>query len=254
MDDFYDLNGFKIIKGCVSGDAIAGAKQEVLGFLNSAVKKKFGCVPISETIFQALSLIHERDLEFYKAILGALWRFVPIVRLLRSSPIELAVKELVGSPHLFLPGGDVVHIMSSQLLIPGGYHGLGAHQDWPSVRGSDDGLVAWLPLTDVTHDTYPIEVIPGSHKHGIFSSSGCKERPWEISIAPFVEADFKPLECSAGDLVLFSNYLVHRSAQSGASGAFRLAISTRFDNGLDENYLNRGLPTAYKRVVDRLDI
>lgn len=252
--DDYGVNGFHVLKGCIPKECIAGVNRELLDFLARVITRKFDTGVRPGTIFEALSVIHGRDLEFYKSVIGSLWRFSPLSRLLRSSHIEAAVGDLLGSPHLFLPGGDVVHIMSPQLIIPGGYHGIGAHQDWPSVRGSKDGVVAWCPLTQVTSDTFPIEVIPGSHRHGIFPGVGSKERPWEISILPFLESDYIPVECNAGDVVIFSNFLIHRSARDGAPDAFRLALSTRFDNGLDWDYLNEGLPTAYKRVVDRLEI
>jgi|LauGreDrversion4_2_1035121.scaffolds.fasta_scaffold154647_2 ectoine hydroxylase-related dioxygenase (phytanoyl-CoA dioxygenase family) len=254
MDQSYSSNGFFIVKNCVPLEEINGVNAQILDFLNEAITIRYDRISREVTIFGALRSIYDIDLDFYKSVIGSLWRFSPVARLMRSPSIEAAVKKCLNTSHLFLPGGDVVHIMCSKLVIPDGYHGLNAHQDWPSVRGSRDGLVAWLPLTDVTRDTFPIEIIIGSHKYGIFPGKGCKERPWEISLAPYTDVDFVPVECSAGDLVIFSNYLIHRSSIHGASDAFRLAASTRFDNGEDEDYLARGLPTAYKRSVERLEI
>jgi ectoine hydroxylase-related dioxygenase (phytanoyl-CoA dioxygenase family) len=252
MIDFYHQNGFVVVNDCLPQALINDAMSSLTELLEFVANKKF----VSNTKFkntrQALAFFHSRDINFYTSILSALWRFRPLNQLMKSESIESVVKELLDTSWLFLPGGDVVHLMCDELQIPGGYHGLGAHQDWPSVGGSSDGLVAWLALTDVTVDSYPIEVIPGSHRSGIFKGLGVLDRPWEIDIRPYSVSDFIPVECSAGDVVFFSNYLIHRSSINGSG--FRMACSTRFDNGSELSYVQRGFPTAYKRVVERIKI
>ena len=87
------------------------------------------------------------------------------------------------------------------------------HQDagvcWPETD-SYFMLTVWVPIVDVTLDNGCLEVLPGSHKHGlrkhVFSPHGLdiplEERP---PIKP------KPLPVRAGDILVFHNYTMHHS-------------------------------------------
>ncbi len=138
----------------------------------------------------------------------------------------------------------VLHIMSPDLRIPDGYYGTGAHQDWASTQGSLDCITAWVALTDIGPENFPLEVIPGSHLSGL--------RDGKLSGSVLgVEADdrdFIAIDCKAGDVVFLSGFLVHRT---GRGNGFRISVSQRFDNASEPTFIERGYPCAQKRVVDR---
>jgi hypothetical protein len=48
-----------------------------------------------------------------------------------------------------------------------------------------------------------------------------------------------------------SVFTIHRSSLQGKLGNCRLAVSTRFDNGDEPTFVDRGYPTAYVRSVAR---
>lgn len=150
----------------------------------------------------------------------------------------------VGLGDLILIGTPVVHIISPDFRISGGYYGAAAHQDWPSTQGSLDMVTVWIPLTDASIGNFPLEVIPGSHKQGL------RDGKMNGSVLE-VEADdkeFHPIECKVGDVVLMSGFTVHRT---GPGAGFRAAVSQRFDNAAEPTFIERGYPCAQKRVVDR---
>jgi len=161
------------------------------------------------------------------------------------------MREALGWEDVFLPGGDVVFIMAADLEIPGGYFGLDAHQDFPSVQGSLDALVAWIPLSDVDRRGYPIELVAGSHRRGLITEVDETATGWNIRAEQLLQAKWQPIVVSAGDVVFMSVFTIHRSVLIADPGRLRIALSTRFDNAAEPTFIARAYPTAYKRQVHR---
>lgn len=148
----------------------------------------------------------------------------------------------LGIHNYSFPSQPVLHVMSPDLKIPGGYHGTEAHQDWPSVQGSLDMITVWIALTDTDH--FPIEVIPGSHLKGLREG---KSNGSVLKVAA-KDKDFVPLKCKAGDAVFLSGFVIHRT---GKSEGFRMAVSQRFDNIDESTFYERNYHCAQKRIVER---
>lgn len=143
----------------------------------------------------------------------------------------------------------VTHIISDRLVIPGGYQRAPVHQDWRFMQGSLNSIVVWIPYQDIDDDSLPMEVIPGSHKTGLLPSIKIKH---EYGVDPnhFDESQFIPIKVQKGDAVIFSTFLVHRTATSPFSG-FRISSSFRYDDAGETSYINRGYPNPFKRQLDR---
>lgn len=168
-----------------------------------------------------------------------------ISRIIEAQEIFLnieEIKELISSP--VMVSHPSCHVMSPDLRIPGGYYGTEAHQDWASTQGSLDSITVWVALTDVSAQNFPLEVILGSHKQGL------REGKLNGSVLEIEcdDSEFIPIECNAGDAIILSGFLIHRT---GRGTGFRVSISQRFDNAAEPTFIERGYPCAQKRVVDR---
>ncbi|WP_277640146.1 phytanoyl-CoA dioxygenase family protein [Wolinella succinogenes] len=244
----YDKNGFYVAKSLVS--------KEIINETVSSIKKhfdnqlKFLNQDIPNDVYESMKLLHKVDIERYKKTAGSLWRKMSLYNLLHHENIQSFVKENFGWNDIVIPGGQVVHIQADSLKIPNGYFGLVTHQDFPSVQGSLDGFVVWIPLVDIDANRYPLEVIPGSHKNGILPSFENTNSAWEVKPECYNEADFVPAVCEVGDVIFMSNFTVHRSSQKGDE-RLRLACSTRYDNGDEKTFIERCYPSAYVRSVAR---
>lgn len=194
--------------------------------------------------------LHSKDEERYKKVLGSLWRKLECYKITHHSNILSFLEKELGWHDIFIPGGQVVHVMSETLKIKNGYFGFAPHQDFPSVQGSLDGLICWIPLVKVTNNNYPIEVIPGSHLDGLRKSSPNSAGIWEVHVSPEEEKKFTALEANVGDAIFISAFTVHRSSVIGGNN-FRIAVSTRFDNGDEPSFIARNYPSAYIRTVHR---
>ena len=51
------------------------------------------------------------------------------------------------------------------------YYKTPPHQDWPSMQGSLDSLIVWIPLVDIHEGNGPLGIIPKSHTKGVLSNN-----------------------------------------------------------------------------------
>ncbi len=246
----YKFDGFFIAKGLLDTPSIT----HVLDSFNKTLTDQLTAISKTEKIndtFHGLKTLYHLDIERYKKVVGALWRKETVYRLMHDLRIINFLTEKFGWQDLFVPGGQVVHIMANELKIPNGYFGLVPHQDFPSVQGSLDGLVVWIPLVKVDKHNFPLEVIAGSHKAGLIPMSETSSISWEIDNNCYDDQKFVPVEVEVGDVVFMSMFTIHRSSISGEAGRFRIAMSSRFDNADEQTFINRAYPTAYLRSVHR---
>ena len=87
------------------------------------------------------------------------------------------------------------------------------HQDWLSMQGSINSIVIWIPLLDITDDTGGIKIIEASHKEGLLPS---KNDSWfakvEGDLSKFNKNLYFEPKLNAGDALIFSSLLVHKTA------------------------------------------
>lgn len=246
----FKKDGFVVARNLLSISKL----EELLASFQKTVQDSLRMLGVAHSwpsLHDALVALHAADIDVYKKVLGCLWRKEAASRTCNDPAILQFLREKFGWTDVFLPGGQVAVIMGDKLRIPTGYFGFIPHQDFPSVQGSLDGVVAWFPLLDVSRKNFPMEVIPGSHDRGIFPTIDRGSSTSEIPPDLYQEEDFVPVELNAGDVVFMSVFTVHRSSPVGEPGAFRIAMSTRFDNGDEATFIQRSFPTAYIRSIER---
>ena len=111
------------------------------------------------------------------------------------------------------------------------------------MQGSLDGIIVWLPLFDVGMDNFPLEIITKSHRLGLLPST---DHPFghQLEEGIIKESDFAPLPLRQGDAVFFSGFLVHRTGARGGD-LVRIALSFRFNNVCEPNFVARHYPVPY---------
>jgi len=129
------------------------------------------------------------------------------------------------------------------------------HQDWTVVDESKyDSLTIWIPLQDVNEHNGALEVIPGSHRFSNTLRSPFFDNPLSL-IENDLRKDLQLVSLKAGEAVIFSQALIHASAENKSSKT-RLAITyglipekadllfyyTNPETGLAEKYI---VPTNF---------
>lgn len=116
-----------------------------------------------------------------------------------------------------------------------------AHQDWRSMQGSLNSVVAWIPLHDIDRDLGALEIVPESHRLGLLATE-VVERFGKVD--RFTDAEFQPVEVEQGDLLVFSAFLVHRSG-TNSTDSIRWSCHFRYNDLAEATFIERGYPHAY---------
>ena len=123
------------------------------------------------------------------------------------------------------------------------FHKVEAHQDWGSMQGSLNAIVVWVPLINVDINLGALEILPKSHLMGLKTDhfdNGFRM----VSLSEEENKAFVPIEANAGDVLIFSSFLIHQSGEN-SSNRPRWSCHFRY-NDLDEStFINRKYPHAY---------
>jgi hypothetical protein len=246
----YKEQGFVIAKGLIP-EPVTNRVLADLEMAAAQALKSRGCNDRDwgdASLQDKLRRVLDEDVNLYLSILRLGSRLQSVYALTLHERILSAVADL-GCKVFALPCGVAIHLIASDLKVPGGYFGWAPHQDWSSSQGSLDQLALWIPLMDVDKEFYPLEVIPGSHKRGVLPGDrkGANPRGALITIDPGLveENDFIPVELDRGDVIIFSGLLVHRTGLGSRNG-LRIACGSRFDNVQDPTFVERNYPCAFR--------
>lgn len=251
----YRTEGFCVIP------RLAPAKfcKRVLKEMNAVYASQLatlGCKPKAfrdaGDLYANMQRLFQLDVAIYLSAARHITKLLSVQQLLFHENI-VEVTEKLGLVQPSVPTGPVVSIMSEQLKVDGGYFGLAPHQDWPSMQGSLDAVIVWMPLTKVTVRQFPLEVIPKSHLRGIWEGDNTASAR-EIRADLYRSEDFVPIEAGPGDVVFMTSFTVHRTGISYRGGdctGLRIACNTRLENSAEETFVSRHFPCAYKRSVER---
>lgn len=138
------------------------------------------------------------------------------------------------------------------------------HQDYPYICTTDNGITVWYAITDVTEDMGPMQVMPGSHTHGMCPTRIDKNYKvkWDhqkIFSMVYPPYDSDPgiisLPVKAGDVVFMHAMTVHRSG-TNTTDRNRWSVVTRYDDLLNPEFVARGWrngidgPTRHLAVME----
>lgn len=247
----YKENGFCVIKGGIPEEKLLVVLEEIdaiyaeqIKFLGLDVVKFEG----SETISQNMRNLFDADTERYLAATRHAAKLASLQHLTSNKDVLRIVSEF-GIKYPTIPSSPVLHVSSDELVIPDGYHGIPPHQDWPSIQGGLGTVIVWIPFMDVSKNQFPLEVIPGSHKKGIWDGK-IEDHSFTINPNLYSDDDFVRNDMKLGDVLVASVFTVHRTGIKNSKG-LRISSSTRYENSTEETFIERKYPCAYSRIVNR---
>ena len=108
----------------------------------------------------------------------------------------------------------------------------GWHQEISYLR--NNGIVVWIPLSDITSDIGQLQICPKSHHEGELMVSKEKNFPRDVSTVAIDEIDqelitkysVKNVEIKKGDVLFFDTKLFHRSGKN-ITNRVRFSCQTR---------------------------
>tara|TARA_R110001592_G_scaffold361992_1_gene674487 strand:+ start:10682 stop:11461 length:780 start_codon:yes stop_codon:yes gene_type:complete len=192
-------------------------------------------------------LIHDKDA--YIKVLSSLSRLLALQEFLYQPAMLNMIKSMFAFDNIYLPGATVINTMSNRLKIPNGYFGFEPHQDYATTQGSKESVVCWVPLVDIEINMFPLQVLRKSHQSGLFPLED-KGHVFATKPEYYDKNAFITLTCKAGDVVLMDIFTLHRTSMLGDE-RLRMACSTRFDNGINTDFVTDHYPTGLLRSVKR---
>jgi phytanoyl-CoA hydroxylase len=131
--------------------------------------------------------------------------------------------------------GRNIKAMQSMLFIKSeGKPGQAWHQDELFIPSRDRSLTAaWIALDDATVENGCLWVLPGSHRPGILYPDrdhhdprfDCEVEAYDF---PYRDEDAVPVEVTAGSVVIFNGYLLHRSLPNSGRHGLRRALVNHY--------------------------
>lgn len=248
----YRRDGYYLARNLLSPERICLLRQEMALVLTQQLRfLGQDSEPCGEQdgLFQVMKRLFHCDRKRYLASL----RLIAKLCSLQTLMLDPAIIRFVVALGLELPvmqARPVFHVMSHALTFDDGYFGFGVHQDWPALQSSLDMVTAWVPFVDVSRDLFPLEVIPGSHVHGLLPGKA-GDHILEIDPARYCSADFVAVEARQGDVVFMSAFTLHRSGQQGLTDGMRLAASCRYENAMEKHFVAHAFPFCQHTVVNR---
>lgn len=159
--------------------------------------------------------------------------------------VSPVIEQMVGHPELAEVLGEItgahipywdgrVKCMQSMLFAkPAGLPGQAWHQDERYIPTRDRSLVgAWIALDDADEENGCLRVLPRSHRPGKLYPLRAHGQPDEFDPGEeahgFDGGDEVLVEVTAGDVVFFNGYLLHRSKRNASTNRPRRALVNHY--------------------------
>ncbi len=242
----FDEQGFVILPELIAQEDLAQLHSHVVSVFEARLNLS-EAGDTCESLDETLQWLFENDFDGYLGAAKLCNHLVSLHRLGTSDALVEALKSL-GLDFPAICARPLMWFHSRRLAKTERYHRLPAHQEWSNMQGSLDGAVAWLPLVEVTPAMGRLQVIPGSHRHGLlpFARDDEADYPLAISHDAVREEDFVEVEVPLGSVLFFSSFLVHRSGLN-TTDQTRLTVNFRYNNALESTFVERGFlnPFSY---------
>jgi ectoine hydroxylase-related dioxygenase (phytanoyl-CoA dioxygenase family) len=240
--------GYVVIDDFIPPHIIEEIKLELLELikllqLNESIEG-FHDIDLSDStnLDRAFLMLKDFNPELTSKIYSASKKLPSIAKFV-SSEIHLALaRELIGTKNVaFSERGWGLRIDYPKDTK----HSTPLHQDYHTQLGSTDGIVIWVPLTDVEANMGPLIFYPTSDKLGtqkvkkIVNASLSTDLELDVSNSTLANFSMRQPEVKAGTAVVINYLLLHKSGMN-LSNKCRWSILSRWFNFENSEAINRG--------------
>ncbi|NND51907.1 MAG: phytanoyl-CoA dioxygenase [Flavobacteriaceae bacterium] len=222
-------------------DEIRAEAKQV--FINQMIRLGLISGSVNETEFEhALYKMFETDLQAFINCGKHIQHLISLHRLSLDHKIVQLLND-IGIKSPVISTRPVLFFNSRYLAKKEVYWKTPPHQDWRSIQGSINAVVIWIPLIDIDVELGAVEIIPKSHLEGLITKETVDS--FGVISNEFNKDDlFVPMEVKKGDIVLFSQFLIHRSGNN-SSDSIRWSCHFRYNDLDEESFIDRKYPHTY---------
>jgi len=255
----YTKNGFAIVKNIVPTQRINSILENIFNLFCKYSTDYEDLKNIEwpwnmELFHKKLIELRKKDVESFGAIYDSLKTSITLTQLVTDDKVVDYVAKF-----LKIKSSDLsISEPMCRLDVPNDKRNrLDWHQErsfFPQNRNGLNGLVCWIPLTDITEEMGPIHISPRSHTEGQLKLSNERKKDvsytTQIPISEKFTSKYEDLvvHTNAGDAIFFNMLLFHRSGQN-ISNKVRLAIQGRFHTSTADDFIPFDLINYYNPFV-----
>jgi phytanoyl-CoA hydroxylase len=220
LADRYARDGYAVLPAAFAPAEVAELRAEALRIVRGAAGAIDGIEPLPADEPDDVTIRRYACIHFPHKV-------SPLMRQALAHPVVVGALTRVIGPD--------VKAMQSMLFTKGeGKPGQAWHQDEYFIPTRDRSLTAaWIALDDATIENGCLWVLPGSHQPGVIYPDREQNDPRfdcsaELYGFPYRDDDAVPVQISAGSVVLFNGYLLHRSLPNTARAGLRRALVNHY--------------------------
>ena len=255
----YTKNGFAIVKNIVPAQRINSLLENIF---NLFCKYSTDCQELknmekpwnTELFHKKLIEFRQKDPESFGAIYDSLKTSLTLTQLITDNKVVDFVAKFLK----IKPSDLSISEPMCRLDVPNDKrNALDWHQErsfFPQNRNGLNGLVCWIPLTDITEEMGPMHISPRSHAEGQLKLSNRTKKNTSYTTQIPVPEEFVSkyedlaVRANAGDAVFFNMLLFHRSGQN-ISNKVRLATQGRFHTSTADDFIPFDLINYYNPFI-----
>lgn len=248
MKENFLRDGYIVIEDFVPHEILVSIRLELLGLIELLVKVNkldgFADLNYSDdgTLDEAFLRLRGVDPKLTSRIYAAAKKLPSVARFVTSDAHLDVARELIGTKKVaFSDRGWGLRIDYPNDVK----HATPLHQDYHTQLGSVNGIVIWVPITDVSLDMGPLVFYPKSDSLGIQRvkkvDTGSLSTDLEIDIDSLDLENFSGLqpEVKAGTAVIINYLLLHKSGKN-LSQKCRWSILSRWFDFENRQSIERG--------------
>ena len=255
----YTKNGFAIVKNIVPAQRINSLLENIF---NLFCKYSTDCQELknmekpwnTELFHKKLIEFRQKDPESFGAIYDSLKTSLTLTQLITDNKVVDFVAKFLK----IKPSDLSISEPMCRLDVPNDKRNtLDWHQErsfFPQNRNGLNGLVCWIPLTDITEEMGPMHISPRSHAEGQLKLSNKTKKNTSYTTQIPVPEEFVSkyedlaVRTNVGDAVFFNMLLFHRSGQN-ISNKVRLATQGRFHTSTADDFIPFDLINYYNPFI-----
>ena len=255
----YTKNGFAIVKNIVPAQRINSLLENIFNlfckYSTDYQELKNMEKPWNTELFhKKLIEFRQKDPESFGAIYDSLKTSLTLTQLITDNKVVDFVAKFLK----IKPSDLSISEPMCRLDVPNDKrNALDWHQErsfFPQNRNGLNGLVCWIPLTDITEEMGPMHISPRSHAEGQLKLSNKTKKNMSYTTQIPVPEEFVSkyedlaVRANAGDAVFFNMLLFHRSGQN-ISNKVRLATQGRFHTSTADDFIPFDLINYYNPFI-----
>ena len=255
----YTKNGFAIVKNIVPAQRINSLLENIFNLFckysaDYQELKNMEKPWDTELFHKKLIEFRQKDPESFGAIYDSLKTSLTLTQLVTDNKVVDFIAKF-----LKIKTSDLsISEPMCRLDVPNDKRNtLDWHQErsfFPQNRNGLNGLVCWIPLTDITEEMGPMHISPRSHTEGQLKLSNITKKNASYTTQIPVPEEFVSkyedlvMRVNAGDAVFFNMLLFHRSGQN-ISNKVRLATQGRFHTSTADDFIPFDLINYYNPFI-----